>query len=151
MPRFRNQNGSVFQYQTFDQPYKYQTFDRKSCQFSDHPIVPPEQIHFARTRFAFADDSEKSGNEADDAAKDEDTTPPTPEPEPIEIRDLGEPAADPGRYHRPSAAFAKYHTELTDPEETPEAASEDTLADEPVDPLIEAESAWFTINVLVTH
>jgi hypothetical protein len=97
MPRPRNQYGSVFQYQTFDKPYKYQNFDHKSCKFTDHPIIPPQQIRFSKPRYT--DYGEKSGSEAGDDPKDKDSSPPTPETEPqdtVEVIDLEDPALNDG-------------------------------------------------------
>lgn len=86
----RNRLGSVFQYQTFDNnAFNYQTFDWGSLRVSNHPIPPPKNIRF--TKYDDADDSEKSGDEAGDSAKDKDTTPASPEIEPVEVLSLDEP------------------------------------------------------------
>ena len=76
----RDQYGSVFQYQTFEKPFNYQTFDWHSCKFTNHPIIPTERIRFSDRH---TDDLYKS----DDAATEpelEDTSAPSPEPDPVE-------------------------------------------------------------------
>lgn len=61
----RNQFGSVFQYQTFEQPFKYENFDWRRCQCTDHPVVPSEQINFSPR---YTDISLQSGQAEEDHA-----------------------------------------------------------------------------------
>jgi hypothetical protein len=56
----RSPRGSVFQYQTFEKPFNYQTFDWHNCQFTDHPINPSDRRRF---NSRFTDDDDKSDAE----------------------------------------------------------------------------------------
>jgi hypothetical protein len=55
----RSSRGSVFQYQTFEKPFNYQTFNWHKCQFTDHPIIPPGGIRFSNR---FTDDEKSDAN-----------------------------------------------------------------------------------------
>ena len=147
MPRLPKQRGSVFQYQTFEKPYKYQSYDYRSCQFTDHPLIPPEQILFSRTRYA--DYGEKSGTEGNDDAHDNDTTPPTPEPEmePVEVIDLDEPVLDDGQSHDSTFnEFTNTCAEAVDPAPEPE---EEPVANDPGELQADPEGMNFRSSPMV--
>jgi hypothetical protein len=67
--------------------FKYQTFDRSTCTFTDHPIIPPERFQFTA---GYADDQFQS-KEPDHESEPEIITLDDPVDEP-EIMTLDPPA-----------------------------------------------------------
>jgi hypothetical protein len=94
--------------------FKYQTFDRSTCTFTDHPIISPERFQFTA---GYADDEFQSKE-------------PEPEPEP-EIITLDDPVDEPEIITLDPAA-----DEPDDDDPPPEPATDGKYPRSHVDPLL---------------